>query len=81
MTSLDGLSFLVDKISVGADVFVVVLRGVKQVLKLVSFTGDFPLELLLLIAVFVKSGFLSDQIDVDIVLLFEACLSLLGVLS
>jgi hypothetical protein len=81
MTSLDGLSFLVDKISVGADVFVVVLRGVEQVLKLVSFTGDFPLELLLLIAVFVKSGFLSDQIDVDIVLLFEACLSLLGVLS
>jgi hypothetical protein len=41
MTSLDGLSFLVDKISVGADVFVVVLRGVKQVLKLVNFTGDF----------------------------------------
>jgi len=60
MTPLNGLCFLVNEISITTDVFVFVLRGVEQVFKLVSFTGNFPLKLLLLIAIFIKSCLLRS---------------------
>lgn len=81
MSPLNGLSFLINEISFTADVLILVLSGVEQVFKLVSFTGNFSLKFLLLIAIFIQTGLLSDQTDLDIVFLLEACLSLLGVLS